>query len=282
LVRLSAVIVTTNPDIDQFGRSIRSIKDQADSVVIVDNASRNVDEIKRFAGPNVRIICNDHNYGLGQGLNTGAELLKDSADWILTLDPDSIVLTDIKKEICGVLDTQEKIGIVALSNDDVKDSPVSFTEKVSPMTNGCVIRSDVFKKGIRYREELFVDQVDFDFDYEVRKAGFKIVALTKRSIAAPVGRTVKNKRGREIAVEPLWRIYLISRNSFKLLAEGKISLRFGAYQVVFWNNAFVKAYGVKVVTKVILVFLIGMIDAISNNFGPPPRRWVRILGWTPA
>jgi rhamnosyltransferase len=100
-IKLAAIIVTYNPKIDRFKDVINSIVNQVDFIIIVDNGSKNINDIKEICSikSNIEIIENDINYGIGKALNIGIEKLKNNYDWILTLDQDSVILVNIKNVI---------------------------------------------------------------------------------------------------------------------------------------------------------------------------------------
>ena len=85
-------IVTYNPNIQRLRESIESISKQVNEVVICDNGSFNVNEIKEIVNEySCDIIENSDNKGIAFALN---ELCKYAYEngygWILTLDQDSV------------------------------------------------------------------------------------------------------------------------------------------------------------------------------------------------
>ena len=68
---LFAGIVTYNPDIDILNINIKSIRGQLETVIIVDNGSKNFEEIERLAGEhNIQIISNQKNFGIAAALRS--------------------------------------------------------------------------------------------------------------------------------------------------------------------------------------------------------------------
>ncbi|MGC9124419.1 MAG: glycosyltransferase, partial [Thermoplasmata archaeon] len=234
---VGAIIVTYNPEINRFKNVIDSIANQIDKIIIVDNNSKNREKIKEILEvyKNTEIIENDKNYGIGKGLNIGVEKLKNSMDWILTLDQDTVVLVKIKE----LLQSNQlgDVGILALnpSEEKSKYNNEKFVNGDWPIISGSIVNSKVYENGIRYREEFFLDQIDFDFDYNVKVHGFKIITTTYKSTEHELGKNVNAFLIKNVKYENDWRIYLISRNSFKLLMERKINLLFFIRQMMYWG-----------------------------------------------
>jgi len=184
-IKLAAIIVTYNPEIDRFKDVINSIVNQVDFIIIVDNGSKNINDIKEICSikSNIEIIENDINYGIGKALNIGIEKLKNNYDWILTLDQDSIILVniiDIINDITKIYD-KNMIGLIYLNTkDENKKTKYDETTK-KPIISGSIINSKIFSLGIVYREEFFMDQIDFDFDYNVIINKFKIIKTNFKS-----------------------------------------------------------------------------------------------------
>ena len=158
-IKLAAIIVTYNPKIDRFKDVINSIVNQVDFIIIVDNGSKNINDIKEICSikSNIEIIENDINYGIGKALNIGIEKLKNNYDWILTLDQDSIILVniiDIINDITKIYD-KNMIGLIYLNTkDENKKTKYDETTK-KPIISGSIINSKIFSLGIVYREEFF-------------------------------------------------------------------------------------------------------------------------------
>lgn len=267
-IKLAALIVTYNPEIDRFKNVISSIVNHVDFIIIVDNESKNINDIEKiyYNKSNIEIIRNNKNYGIGRALNIGVEKLKNNYDWILTLDQDSIVLNDLKSLI-KIVD-QNNVGVIALNtkeNKKINDKDIFIEQKNPIIISGSIINALIFLKGGKYREEFFLDHVDTDFDFQVRNLGFKILKTTKKTLDHQWGKEVvfKNKKKR---CEPNLRVYFTIRNGTRLLLEKK--LKFFIY--ISDNIAYIKANlncnPHKNIFSILPVTLIAFIDGLFNNF----------------
>ena len=90
--RICAGIVLYNPDIERLSENIDSIISQVDKVILVDNGSSNINEVKQnFCSDKISFIFNEKNKGIATALNQLAiEAGNSGYTWILTLDQDSV------------------------------------------------------------------------------------------------------------------------------------------------------------------------------------------------
>jgi len=201
---IGGVIVTYNPDLGKLKIVIDNIVDQVDKLLIVDNNSRNVNEIYEMIMSNrkIELLKNNENYGIGAALNDGVEIFKGTMDWILTLDQDSVVMAPLQELINEAAKVNKQVGVISLNYIGKGTEEGVFFEVNYLMTNsgnfsvinsGCIVNSSVFEAGIRYREELFMDYIDTDFSYQLRRKGFIILRTTKKYLDHKVSTRVELK-----------------------------------------------------------------------------------------
>jgi rhamnosyltransferase len=159
---------------------------------------------KLETAPALKIIFNAENTGIAVALNTGIEEAKKlKAEWVLTLDHDSELLPDsLPKAMSDFASLgkgiKEKCGIIALKyieRDIMKPpetlSPDVFKKLSYAMTSGNLTRMDVLEKAGRFEEKLFIDQVDNDMDFRIRKAGYVILEAQNNYILHELGESEK-------------------------------------------------------------------------------------------
>lgn len=200
---ICALIVTFNPDIKLLLNNIYSIKDQVDTVYIVDNCSSNINEIKKHicSIDNLHIFCNEKNYGIAYALNKGFELAKkDCYEWVLTLDQDSICPEKMVEKFLPFMDA-EKVGIVCPLVDyknyyRKKDHTGNEFDYVNAcMTSGSMTSIKAWGKVVGFDVWLFIDCVDNDFCIKLESAGFKIIRVNGVVIKHELGNATKVKFG---------------------------------------------------------------------------------------
>ncbi len=187
-----SIIVTYNPDIDRLSKNIGIVIKQVNKIIIVDNNSSNINEIENLVSReeyseygHITLIENAENRGLAYALNEGFKIaITESANWVLTLDQDSLVPDDYIKLCSRYFDIPE-IGIItcgyfeegsgiSVKNENAKSY---FTFVKRSITSAAVVRIEAYLKCGGYDNNLFTDYVDFDFSIRVRNKGYYILYM---------------------------------------------------------------------------------------------------------
>lgn len=257
------LIITYNPD-QRFLFSLETAKKVGNHVVIVDNNSNDKSFIKNIRenldAKNITILELQSNRGIAGALNCGVKYIKDNfnIEYILTLDQDTIIVSNnIGTIITEANKRFDRVGIIALGTNDTKKL-IDYKEVKKVITSGNLVKLEVFNS-LRFREEFFMDQVDFDFDFDVRNLGYKIIIANGDLIDHRLGNKIGN-----LFYEPLDRVYYIVRNSTILLFERKISYSEYIYQILFWSRSSIINDGF---IRYIKTFIKGINDAFSRRLG---------------
>lgn len=202
---IGAVIVSYNCDLNILN-SINRIKDKVEKIVIVDNGSeeRSKNILKNIKESKVEIIYNMQNLGIATALNIGVKkCINYKCKWILTLDQDSICEDNMIQNMLRYyysldIRKREKVGILAPKHIKVLDTKtdkfildysgdITGTEIVAEITSGNLVNVDVFEKCGYFKEELFIDYVDFEYCLRIRKYGFKIFIINEAILVHTLG-----------------------------------------------------------------------------------------------
>ncbi len=263
--KIGAVITTYNPDIDRLKSVINNIYNQVFIIVIVDNNSNNYNKIyELFKNYNINFVKRNKNYGLGSSLNHGIDILMDyNLDYIVTLDQDSVPLIDFDYAIDNAINKYNNIGIISIAGNSRNKNGIEMANKNNIIIiSGSINNINIYKNGIRYREDFFVDQIDIDFKYNVEKAGFKVLIINGNYLDHRLGIQLKGKYD---DYELPWRLYLIIRNSTSLLIERKISFKLYISQLINWNLREIYFYGMYNIFFIFIINFTGLFDGIINN-----------------
>lgn len=190
-----AGIITFNPDIFRLRECISSIMFQVDQVVIIDNFSKNIMEIKKLSNTlndNITIICNDNNSGVANALNQlfswGDE---NGYKYVLTLDQDSKcpnqIISILKSYIC-----RDKVAVVGPQIYDRNKGETicnkeGYTEVDNCITSGSMSSIDAWKNIGGFDEWMFIDGVDFDYCFRLRQDGYKIYQINNIVLEHQIG-----------------------------------------------------------------------------------------------
>jgi rhamnosyltransferase len=199
-----AVVVTHNPTSD-FEQNVRDLAPQVDELVIVDNQSSPV--IRQFiekvaSAHNTKAIWGQQNLGIASALNAGIDLALASSEcrWILMLDQDSHVPPDFVATMFDAYEAcafKDEVALIGANYQLVfrtlqPPSPAGNTpakEVKTLMTSGTLAKRTVFTDCGSFDESFFMDYVDHEFCFRVRRHGLRIIqaknAILQHRLGSP-------------------------------------------------------------------------------------------------
>ncbi len=230
---ICAVIISYEPD-EALVRLYDSVKQQADEIIIIDNASRSEQSKKILLGlsEKTKVIFNEQNYGISKALNQGAlYAIKNNYKWLLTLDQDSEFIHgtyDLLLKAYETLPDTEKTVLIApsyIEKVDIKPNEtfslpaiekIKWKDKTLVITSGSLIKTEAFASVGFFEEKLFIDKVDLDFCFKLRKNGFKCKTAENLNFMHEIGKPVY-KLFFKIANLSAQRRYYSSKNAVYML-----------------------------------------------------------------
>jgi rhamnosyltransferase len=211
--RVYGVIVSFDPD-QTIIESVRQLTQQVAKIIIVDNGSaengkRLVDACCQVSS-RIEIIWNEQNLGIAAALNQGVDIaLRENADWILTLDDDSVVEDQYvvrllqAYENCRDRYPGKRIGIIvpryvyqgkpAGKKWSKKTRTDDFCWLKEAITSGNLVRLEVYRKAGLYRKEMFIDYVDNEFCLRIRRLGYEILEAGQATLKHAMGKVQTTK-----------------------------------------------------------------------------------------
>ena len=193
--QVCAVVVTYHPPVAVVA-NIEAIRRQVDRLWVIDNsaspAARAV--LAPLGGlPGVALVFNAENRGIAAALNQGVELgLTAGFDWIATFDQDSAVPRDF---IRGLLDglaafpararvalvaplyRDRSLGFVYSASGPVEENSAASKPVSVAAASGNLVSAAVLRALGGFREDFFVDCVDFEFCLRCRRAGWLVLEV---------------------------------------------------------------------------------------------------------
>ena len=233
--RIYAGIVTFNPDIERLKQNINAISIQVDQVVVFDNGSDNQEKVAD-AIPTVIIIKSNSNIGIAGALNRliqwGAE--KDY-NWMISLDQDSICPENFVGNMTPYLSVEGHIGIAAPVIVDrnigvVGHNPEkSWSEVRTCITSGSFNNIAAWRDIGGYDESMFIDSVDFEYCYRLRKSGYKVIQVSETQLSHELGESHKRRFAFwnvNVNGHSAFRKYYIARNNVYYPLKHRLWLHF--------------------------------------------------------
>ena len=194
---------------------------------VLDNSdSVNAALLQRFErASNAVLIPMNGNQGIAKALRVGLEqAIEDGADFCLTMDQDSIFPTERMEDIWKYLAREDidDYGIIGLNVNHV--GAPGLVEVRFLLTSGNFVNVRNYRQTNGFREELFIDSVDFDLNHQFYVIGKKIAYINEISLTHTVGTPVrKNLLFRKITLlnhSPV-RCYYRFRNNYVLFREDR-------------------------------------------------------------
>lgn len=178
--RILGVIITYNPDLNLLNKNINSFIDSVDSVIIVDNGSKIVEELFLLESDKIKVLSNKSNLGMADGLNRALLYAQEKHfDFVLTMDQDSFFENaTIQDLLLGF--KNDKTAIVCPSLKDMNSNqfvtvPEEYVEIFTAITSGCLCNVAILKLVGGFDSKMFIDYVDFELCLRLQKNDFKII-----------------------------------------------------------------------------------------------------------
>src|SRR5665648_271113 len=231
-MKILGVIVTYNPKIERLNKNISAVIGQVDELLIVDNNSVNIKEIRNICEEGkIGIHEFDCNMGIAFALSNGLEYgRKNNYDYIFTLDQDSICSNGmIEKLTEGFFEFKEvaicspeifEIHLIDEKQHNFRRSEVIIIDRCQTSGSLCSVQKLIEVGG--FNDELFIDEVDHELCYRLERAGYLILKNKDTYLLHEIGEPVKRKfLFKEIVVSnhDISRLYYIGRNLRYIIRE---------------------------------------------------------------
>lgn len=215
--KIYAGIVSYNPDILRLKENIEAICSQVPIVIVFDNGSNNIDDLKKLLEiyGNTILLNTDENIGIAAALNI---LMQWGMDhdycWMISLDQDSICEDNYVKRMIPFLSVENNLGIVAPVIIDrnvgiVGHNPNKLYSHVNTcITSGTFSRLVAWKNIGKYDESMFIDSVDFEYCYRMRKNGYGVIQVRDVQLLHEIGEGTKRRF-------LFWKINITSHSAFR-------------------------------------------------------------------
>lgn len=213
-----------------IARTIAALCDQVERIVVVDNGSDD-ETLKLLHDLRQERIIDllelGENRGIGYALNAGIRFAKDNnARWILTMDQDSIADPEMVKTMLDFAEVSKDKKMISLSPTLAMNGgncADSITRKVrTAITSGNMLKPETFDIVGPFREDYFIDAVDFEFCLRLRKHGIDIYRLGAAKLSHNLGERLSIKIGFigiTVSMHTPIRKYYIFRNHCYLVSE---------------------------------------------------------------
>ncbi|MDQ6961081.1 MAG: glycosyltransferase family 2 protein [Mariprofundaceae bacterium] len=244
----SAVIVTYQPNETLLNNLIKTLTNQVEYIIIVDNASNScfLKELVQPNKTNINLIPLPFNVGIAKALNIGIYEATKTSDFVIFFDQDSdpekgLVKTLLhvfyeaktNNNICAVgpqffdSRTGEKSSFYSEENHNE-----SLSQRETPdwvladhlITSGSLIPISIFSSIGYMKESLFIDLVDIEWCLRAKSKGFTCIGTSLTTMTHSIGLDIVNIGKFHIYKHTLTRYYYQIRNRVWLCQQPYVLL----------------------------------------------------------
>ncbi|MGL4759167.1 MAG: glycosyltransferase [Patescibacteria group bacterium] len=286
-----AVVVFYHPTIDQVKNIYNTLK-QVNNIYIFWNEFQEKDKEYLFLldNPNITIQIFNENLGIAKGFNEGIDHMKtNDFDYLLTLDQDSIITENMVRNLLLVFEqtklSETKTGIVFPVTQNILtgkkhircQNNEEFSLNYDSYSSGCLIKSEVFKKGLKMDEKLFIYHVDSDFNLKVKHFNFASYESKNAILLHNEGQMSQVKLfGKKFGIlnHSLIAHYYLSRNEILMLKKYFFKdTQWSIYSILWFTKYKFKAIMFeKQRIRILKSTLIGIYDGFINKNGRMDRK----------
>lgn len=260
-ISVSCIIITFNPEIDRLKTQILELLLQINSIIIVDNASKNISEIEQLVAEETVaektfLIKNQSNLGLGLAQNIGIKkVIELGASKVLLMDDDSTIENNFIEELLNgeeyLKNKGEKVGAIGpvYFNKETKEQ-YPITKYIGPfiarklpqetpveasfiISSGTLISAEVLEDVGLMNEDLFIDYIDVDWAFRAKKKGYGVFVTPKAKMNHIIGEKRLSILGRKVSYHPPLRKYYLFRNSIYMIKNPNIPMGYKVREIFF-------------------------------------------------
>jgi rhamnosyltransferase len=183
-----AIVVWFHPTRED-ALNLQSLVALLDGVIVVDN-SMSPNEHLLPSARSATYLWDGDNKGIAKALNIGCyQAIAQGAGWLLTMDQDSAFEeAHLRRLLDKAAEAEDDVGIVGPNWHGAAAIPgQELVECDSSINSGSLVRAAAFLRIGGYNEDLFLDEVDHEFGYRLRRAGYRILRMQSVSMRHQVG-----------------------------------------------------------------------------------------------
>lgn len=294
-----AVIVTLHPEPALLAEAVAAIAPQVDAVVLFDNGSGEaaLAALRGVAAVHGCVLLeNGVNVGLAAGFNRGiAHARAAGHEFVLLLDQDSVAAPGMVAALrgaFGALSARAKVGALGPCFEDPRSGlrapfvrigfpfnrklaggPGEYVECDFLISSGCLLPLPVLDQVGDMDEQLFIDNVDLDWSFRARAAGYRLFGVCDAGMRHSIGDRVLPSRWASagILVHGPGRLYYIMRNRVLLYRRRHVPRRWIAQDLPRLCGKLLRmSLLVRPRRANLRAMLAGLRDGVAGRSGPRP------------
>lgn len=191
-MKILAGIVVYKPDIKRLNENIAAVRQQVEEIVFFVNGQETYEQIQDLQ--DITLIKSLKNVGIASALKGIMQYAMDHEfDWVLTLDQDSVCMEGVVQEYLKYTDLPQ-VGMMTCNivdrnfkNDSGFRDGQQYQEIKACITSGAFTSVKAYRYTDGYDEKMFIDAVDWDMCYNLKRYGYKIYRINYDGLLHEVG-----------------------------------------------------------------------------------------------
>lgn len=221
-MKIGAVVILYHPD-EEVINNIVSYSKFCQKIFVFDNTDPLKNNFIKLikAIPNCIYLNDGENKGIATRLNQAALLATEhSFDWLLTMDQDSS-FDNIEKYIncCFNYHQKDKVAVFGVQHEHIsmKSDQCNALPVKQIITSGSLLNLNLYQHIGHFNEDLFIDQVDFDYCYRAIQNNFQLIRFDNVFLNHSIGKSTIHRSPKYFKIvkrslhSPV-RIYYMVRN----------------------------------------------------------------------
>lgn len=282
--QIFSIIILYNLKEDEFRSSIQRLEEQTEFIVVCNNSNYDVDYKEK---ENMKIFNFRENLGIAKAQSIGMKwAFENGADFVLQMDqdsePDEKLVENLLKCYYELTEKGYKIGLVGPQDYDKDTSEINkarikkgkyidntnYVSMEQTLSSGSLIPKNTYELVGGMEDGLFIDAVDEEYCWRIRKNGLLVVKNNNALLAHKIGEGVRSVLGMNLVVSAPIRYYYQFRNVILLSTRN--------YSPLYWRISMI----IKVILKLFIFpltiedgrerlkfMLLGIKDGIARKYG---------------
>ncbi len=191
-----AIVVTYNIKMSELKKNIDTYINFVDKIIIIDNSDQTNDLSKMQNMKKIVYISLKENCGIAKALNVGIKYAIDNHyKYALTMDQDST----FNNNLIEIYEKYIQKDIIIYSPKYIieRKKEKKYKDKIKElywtMTSGNIINLDLCKNVGEFKEDFFIDGVDYEYCLRARKKGYRIIQCNDAELKHNPGITKTKK-----------------------------------------------------------------------------------------
>jgi rhamnosyltransferase len=242
-MKIAATVILYYPT-EKAINNVQSYINGVEKLFIIDNSETVSSQVAEFFSQSEKVIYlhDGENKGIAKRLNQVCKLAKEARyDWLLTMDQDSFFAEGIISNYLHCVnrfDQKEKISMFGINFSEKTNNPdeCNAVSVKHLITSGSILNLKLMETTGGFDENLFIDEVDFEYCLRSVAHGFNIIEFTNIFLNHNLGetswhRSFKTSKITSRVLHSPFRIYYMTRNflyvqsKYKNLFPAEIALR---------------------------------------------------------